>query len=149
MPDRPIPPDVLHRFELEAAEREQEFRDYLRREGHHDALAFYDKATRECRLGLTRARNIWHSISPAQRRVLEILEPGRRLVRPPHSRTTYDAPGPPHFVRDATRPPTVRNLAARNLLAWDGGVFDPEAAAVLTEHGRFVLRHGRTGVADA
>jgi hypothetical protein len=31
---------------------------------------------------------------------------------------------------------TIRNLCARDLLAWDGGAF------AVTERGRFVLRHG-------
>ena len=26
---------------------------------------------------------------------------------------------------------------------WDGGAFDPERKAVLTERGKFVLRHGQ------
>jgi hypothetical protein len=28
------------------------------------------------------------------------------------------------------------------LLAWDGGALDPEKAAVITERGLFVLKHG-------
>jgi hypothetical protein len=39
---------------------------------------------------------------------------------------------------------TLRNLCARNLMAWDGGAFDPEAVAVITENGRFVYQHRPT-----
>ena len=39
---------------------------------------------------------------------------------------------------------TVRALVSHTLLVWDGGVFSPEAKAVLTERGKFVLEHGRT-----
>jgi hypothetical protein len=34
-------------------------------------------------------------------------------------------------------------MAARGLLDWDGGAFDPEAAVTMSEQGRFVLAKGR------
>lgn len=90
------------------------------------------------------ARTTWHSISDAQRRTLIIVGTGsRKLRRSSWSKNFYDAYGEPHAVDKAAGLLTVRNLCSRGLLAWDGGSFDPEKAAVITERGLFVLRHGR------
>lgn len=51
-------------------------------------------------------------------------------------------------IAKAARLDTVRNLAARELVAWDGTAFDPEARAVLSERGRFVVRHGQAEASD-
>lgn len=85
----------------------------------------------------------WHSISPAQRRALQYAAANEgRLERSFLSKR--------YICRDPLSPDsetpirvrTIRNLCARDLLAWDGGAFDPEAAAVITERGLFVLKHG-------
>ena len=128
--------------EMMEAER-QDFRVWLEKEAGPEALARHDARLRDLDLGITGARGTWHALSAAQRRVLELMMDGRTLVRAPASRTRYGMIGMPHAIRDVCGLPTVRNLAARELLAWDGGAFDPEARAVLTERGRFVFRHGR------
>ena len=134
--------DVLD--EHRAAQR-AEFRRYLMARGQSaaTALAEHDRRMRDLDLGLTGARNAWHSISPAQRRVLVAAASVRsgRIVR--------QSIRPSVYVRDGGGPKlcgvkTVRPLCSRDLMAWDGGAFDPEQAAVLTERGRFVLAHGRS-----
>jgi hypothetical protein len=129
--------------EILAADRER-FRHYIGHTlGRPDLLAQYDANVRKLDLGITQAEAVWHSISPAQRRTLEILEPGRVLVRQRHAPRYYDAIGTPHAISRAAGLATVRNIAERDLVAWDGGALDPEARAVLTERGRFTLKHGR------
>jgi hypothetical protein len=110
-----------------------------------EAMAQYDEAMRNLDLGITRARMLWHSISEAQRRAVVILcESGGRAVR------RDDGPGIisgiytlPDSRTPLCRVSTLRMLCRHDLLAWDGGAFDPEAAAVLTERGTFTMRHGR------
>ncbi len=110
------------------------------------ALVKWEQAMRDHDLGLTGARSSWHSISPAQRRVLEALEPGRELVRLRCPRSGYGAVATRSAldsIKRICRLSTVRNLASRSLLDWDGGALDPEARAVLSDQGRFVLAHGK------
>ena len=96
----------------------------------------------DLRLGITGARSTWHSISSAQRLALQhTADVGGKLVRSP-LRPCYIGvrllPQPSRLIRVLT----IRNLCARELLAWDGGILDPESAAVITERGLFVLAHG-------
>lgn len=101
---------------------------------------------RDLDLGLTGARAVWHSISPAQRHALSyIAGHGGRLER--HGKAYQPVTG--EAPRRSIRILTLRPLAERNLIAWDGGAFDPEQAVVLTERGRFVLKHGERGTDDA
>lgn len=98
--------------------------------------------------GVQGARSTWHSISDTQRRVLLLLIGGsqRQLVRAGDVYTirgSGTSDDPAKLIRTGIRRPTVRAIAARGLLEWTGGTFDPEAAAVLTEQARFVLKHGR------
>jgi hypothetical protein len=112
-------------------------------EGRPDIVEWLDARLRDIDLGLTGARSTWHSISEAQRRVLVLVTSrNRRLVRRSGSKTLYDAVGQDGTVEKAAGILTVRNLASRSLLAWDGGAFDPEAAAVMTEQAQFVVKHG-------
>lgn len=116
------------------------------------ALKDYDAALRDYDTGLYGARMCWHSISPAQRRTLLFLAPGRVLVRSARVRGHYDAVGTSAAVdtiAKAARLDTARNLASRGLLDWDGGALDPEGRAVPSDRGRFVLAHGRGGARDA
>lgn len=135
--------EILAMLEVQDAEREQRFRQMMIDEGHLDHLADYDRRMREIRLGLTAARNCWHSISPAQRTALEFAQRHggglRRVSIRPSEYYTVHGVIPQKPIRLAT----VRNLAAHELLAWDGGATDPERVARLTERGRFVLLHGR------
>lgn len=138
--------DVLD--EKSAADRVA-FRAFMQEQpGERAALALehWEQAMRDHDFGLTGARNSWHSISPAQRRVLEALEPGRELVRLRCPRSGYGAVATRSAlgsIKRICRLPTVRNLASRGLLDWDGGALDPEARAVLSDRGRFVLAHGK------
>lgn len=132
--------DVLD--EYHAVDRER-FRAWLGSQGPQgvEALARYDARMRDLATGVQGARNAWHSISPAQKRIMLMLDTGRCLYRGASKR--YDALGEPHAISNVCSLATVRNLASRDLVAWDGGVFDPERKAVLTERGKFVLKHGQ------
>lgn len=101
-----------------------EFVAWLRQEAGDEAADRHLAKMREIDTGIYGARNAWASLSPAQRRVLTMAADHPQVKR-----------GWPHVAIA-----TLRNLCARDLLAWDGGAFDPEAAAVITERGRFVLR---------
>ncbi len=132
--------DVLD--ERMAAERDEFAAFVLTLPDGAAVLARHQARLRDLDLGITGARNAWHSISSAQRAVLIAAATTKkgRIVR----RTVK----PSVYVRDGgvdllCRVATVRNLCERDLMAWDGGAFDPEQAAALTERGHFVLRHGR------
>ncbi len=92
-------------------------------------------------------RETWIVLTPAQHRAVLFLRPGRVLVRCRWSRNYYDAVGEPYAIAKAARLDTVRVLAARRLVGWDGGATDPERRAVATERVRFVIQHGRTEAA--
>lgn len=85
----------------------------------------------------------WGALSQPQRRVVLLLtsRPGR-LVRSAGTRHFYDFHGEPHAESRIAGLLTVRNLERRELLAWDGGAFDPERRAVVTEPAHFVVKHG-------
>lgn len=133
---------LLLKLEREDQERTAAVRQMLIDEGRQDLADDLDRRLRDVRLGLDFARNCWHSISPAQRRVLELMETGRRLIRDP-ARPVYHAIGAPHRFSDCCRLPTARALCAHELIVCDGTATDPEARFVLSERGRFVLQHGR------
>lgn len=131
--------EILHALEAETRVREERFRETLLAEGGPEALAYYDAKMKEIALGITTARNCWHSISLVQRFALqEAAKYGGRFDRVGkeyrHSRRNQSYR--PIYLR------TVKGLCAHELMAWDGGVPDPEAAAVITERGLFVLKHG-------
>lgn len=129
--------EVDHAIEADMRQREERFRAYMIEIGRPDLLAEYDAKQREYRLGIYSAKMTWHSISPAQRRaLLDTERHGGRLTREGKEYRHRDRHQPYRPIRIAT----VRNLAARELLAWDGGAFDPEGSAVLTEHGQFVVK---------
>lgn len=128
-----------------AADREH-FRSFLADSGARGvaALRGFDAAMRDHDTGVMRARNIWHSISPAQRRTLLFLAPGRVLVCSARCAGYYDAVGASagvDTIAKAARLDTARNLAARELVQWDGTAHDPERRAVITERAVFVLKH--------
>lgn len=103
-----------------------------------------DEKMRDIRLGVDGAQGTWHSISPAQRRALVAASQAKALVRESGSRHWFGSVGEPHAVARVCSLPTARNLIARELLAVDGGAFDPERRLVITERGRFVVKHGHT-----
>lgn len=137
--------DLLLRLDRESAQKTQRVREFLIAEGRPDLARDLDDKLRDIRLGVDRARSVWHSISPAQRRVLLLLNEGRYLRRPPHSRTRCYAFGEPFAMGDVCSIRTARALCSRELLAPDGTLLDPEAKMVITEAGRFVVAHGQTG----
>lgn len=140
--------ELLLRLDRESAQKTERVRALLLAEGRPDLVADLVARLRDIRLGLDAARNCWHSISSAQRRVLLLLAEGRVLVRPPHSRTRCHAIGPPHALGDVCSIATARALCKHELLACDGVLLDPERRMVLTERGRFVVRHGPTEAAE-
>lgn len=133
---------LIHDLERQQRASHERVREILREEGREDLVAEFDANMRDVETGIYRARNLWHSISPAQRAVLAHfpLTSGNRLRRA-HSGYVVDGPGLP--LPRPVRLSTLRAMADRGLVDWDGGAFDPEAAAVLSEQGRFVLAKGR------
>lgn len=117
--------DFIRQAEVESRQQEERVRALILARGGPDALADFDAEMKRLRNGTEDAENLWHSISGVQRRLLLAMRAGDGKV-----------------ARGTVRIATLRNLANRDLIAWDGGAFDPEASAVLTEHGRFVIAHG-------
>lgn len=135
---------ILDALEFQRRESLERTRIMLREAGRPDLVAELDQNIRDCESGVMGAKSTWRSISPAQRRVLVLLEPGRRLRRCGGSRTRYDAVGGNVEAEgNVCGIATARNLCARELIACDGTAFDPEARFTLTERGRFVLAKGR------
>lgn len=132
-------PDI--EFEIGKRNRESNarVRALLEAEGRPDLVEELDQRIRDVSLGLTRAMNVWHSISPAQR---TLLQAGSKLVRQEKT-SYYDLVAGVKVEHRVTRLPTVRSLIARDLLCCEGGAFDPEAVVVLTENARFVFEKGR------
>ncbi len=130
---------VIMALDARFARQREGVREMLREAGRDDLLAEFDRKMRDIDTGVEGVRNCWHSISRAQRSALiDAARHGGRLVREDKE---YRHPGrSPIWTPIRVR--TVRVLCAHELLAWDGGAFDPEAAAVITERGLFVLKHG-------
>lgn len=132
--------DVEYVLDLKSAADNESFRAFLLKESGPEELAKYDARIRTIDDGTYSARMAWHSISSAQRRLLGHAE---------KSFAQQDCSNPNRFhvqvwgmtVRFSRA--TVRNLCDRGLMAWEGGAFTPEALAVITEKGRFVLAYGR------
>ncbi len=123
-----------------SAEQTARVRALLVASGSPALVAEFDQRMRDVRLGVDSARNCWHSISKAQRRILVLLGGGYRLRRRSGRRGRYDACRGAERIEDVCSIRTVRNLSARDLCHVDGGLPDPEAEFVITERGRFVLR---------
>jgi len=135
----------LHRLEADSAAKSEAVRQMIIEAGRPDVLAQYDEAMRLNRLGITGARATWHSISPAQRAALfGAAHWGGRVAKRKDSPRCYGfaVNGGVTGTLYPIRISTIRNLCERELMAWDGGAFDPEAEAVVTERGCFVLAHG-------
>lgn len=147
---------IAHLMDEEQRAAEEAFRGFLADKGPAgvEALRRYDARVRDVETGVYGARMAWHSSSPAQRRALLFLAPGRVLVRCAWSPNFYDAvrvmgdwPGVSTIAK-AARLDTVRNLASRELVSWEGGAFNPEARAAITERAVFVLKHGRNAAKE-
>lgn len=136
---------VIQALDEKFARQREGVRQILKDAGRDDLVAELDRKIREIDTGIDGARRTWESISDAQRRVLTIVATGKRLVRSGGTKHFYDAHGEPHALPRVAGLKTVRNLCIRELLAWQDGAFDPEAKAVITERGLFVVRHGPRG----
>jgi len=141
-PDFAAEERLMQHLDRESARTTKVVRQMIYETGRPDLVAEFDQNMKDVASGVARARNIWHSISPAQKRVLARMgDGGNKLQR--FERGMYDVVNHLGSLETGIRLATVRSLAARSLLDWNGGAFDPEALAVLSEQGRFVLAHGR------
>jgi hypothetical protein len=120
--------DIIQRLDRESRERTEVVRSLLRDSGKVVALQDFDRRLRENVLGLTGARSAWHSLSIAQRQALQAAGIGNGKLVPGRGFGLL----------------TLRALSQRGLLHCSGPIRDPEAEFVVTERGRFVLRHGQT-----
>lgn len=135
---------LLQEFEAAWLAKREGVRQLLYENGRPDLVAELDAKMKRIENGIDGAERAWHSISETQRLALEFAATvGGRLVRSTLRPRRYVC-GPDYL----TAPPkpiytkTVRNICSRELMAWDGGAFEPEGAAVITERGLFVLKHG-------
>lgn len=106
-------PDFLHHIEGEIIKRNKRVREIIAESGP-EAVAEFDRNMKDIQTGVSHARNIWHSLSAAQRRAMTDLSQRRRTAR--HQ--------------------TYVSLMRRELIDWHF------TEIALTEHGRFVLKHG-------
>ena len=133
--------EILQGIERQSRAKTEGVRQMLRAEGRHDLVEKLDSTLRDIETGVYGARGTWHALSEPQRRLLRLAATHKRLRRSPASRTRYYACGGPGDAEgNVGGLATVRNLISRELLVCDGGAFDPEAAVVISERGRFVLR---------
>lgn len=133
---------LMQEIERESRERTERVKGMAREAGRPELADELDERLKLIESGVTGARSTWHSISDAQRRVLILCEGGPTSLRR-MGNSRYDVVSPLGSRAIGIRLATVRNLAARGLLEWTGGAFDPEASAVPTERASFVLKHGR------
>ena len=134
---------IIQQIDRESREQRERMRALIAESGNSVALSLYNIDMREIDLGLKSARSCWASISPAQARALAIAGTGAVLWRKqayPLQYTTFN--GPLGVVLRVCSLATARALCAHELLAPDGGAFDPESKFVITERGSFVLHHG-------
>lgn len=127
--------------EFDQVER-AEFDRYLRVElGRPDLADNHARKMRDIDLGTYGARATWAALSKVQRSTLVAVSKTRsgKIVRRTVKPSVYVLNGEAGLL---CRVRTLRNLCDRELLAWDGGAFHPEQAAVVTERGRFVVEHG-------
>lgn len=123
--------------------RHKTTRDMLIEAGRPDLAEDLDRRMKDIRSGISQAVRVWHSISAAQRFVLEAMGRGRYLARSLRSVTQFDALGTAPAILGICRLATARRLCAHELIHVNGGATDPEAMFVITERGKFVLAKGR------
>lgn len=110
-----MPTDPVHEWEAKSREQHKRVREIISETASGRMLAEFDRNMKDIQTGVTHARNVWHSISKAQRVALQRLDDGTWGIK---SRAT------------------LRALMRRGLASWD------EVLPQLTEHGRFVLKFG-------
>ena len=132
--------EILQEIERQSRAQTEGVREMLRAEGREDLVARLDAKLKDIDNGRYGARATWHALSEPQRRMLRLAASHKRLRREPASRSRYYACGGPGDAEgNVGGLATVRNLIARDLVLCDGGAFDPEAAVIISERGRFVL----------
>ena len=134
--------DAITEMERRSEAQTKRLRQLLLEEGRPDLVAELDEKLRNVRLGIEGAQNVWHSISPKQRTVMQLLGEHRLLERTGKDRSTYDIVGDGGRMLRVCQRSTVRKLIAHRLFAWGGPENDPERSVVMTERGRFVLAKG-------
>lgn len=140
-----MPKDIQHLFDEKSRRDRERVRELIRKEGMPEILADFDQQMKDIDSGLTTARNVWHSISPAQRTLINYLATHSvKLVREGSTSSYIGVEGDTKSHGRLAGLKTVRSLAARDLLAWEGGAFDPEAKATLTEKAVFVFKKAGT-----
>ncbi len=97
-----------------------------------EVLAEYDASIEYLNSGRAGLESLWHSLSVAQRRVVEIVGPDRRLVRLATSPHRYSARGGDGAILDCAHAKTVMALSRHRLLASAGTTDDPWQIAVST-----------------
>lgn len=81
------------------------------------ALAEYDASIEYIRSGQSQLANLWHSISPAQRRLMQVFRDGQGdLIRTRYEPSFYDFRGDPNAVSKVARATTVKALIAHKVL---------------------------------
>lgn len=146
--------ELLMRLHRESEASSEKVRAMLREQGREDLLADFDQKMRDIRTGVDGARGCWHALSGKQRFVLRHMAAGRYVAKSVSKPQNFHAyrngtealSGQPGVIRNVCRLPTMRNLSARELVHVDGGAMDPEAKFVITERGRFVLKHGQVAI---
>lgn len=131
--------EVLQAIDRDEMATRARVRAILVGEGRADAADELDAKYRDINLGTYGARVTWNALSLAQRRTLILTEEGGGLERMDNS-SRYACANERRFPVCSL--PTARNLSARELITVDGGALDPEARFIITERGRFVLKHG-------
>ncbi len=143
-PDFSATERLIHDIEREDLARRGRMEQILREEGRDDLVAEFRQNMRDVDTGVTRARNLWHTLTAAQRAALVGMQrTGNARLKRMDCSPMYGIDGPGVPLDRPVRLATLRKLAAHDLVDWDGGAFDPEAGAVLNEQGRFVLAKGR------
>ncbi len=145
-PDFAAEERLIHQIDHLERARVEHVKAICRAVGRPEVADEMERNLQEVESGVRSARATWHSISDPQRALLaHVVERtgNMRLVISDRRAPAYqvDPPGVP--LPKPARLSTVRALAARGLLDWDGGAFQPEGAAVANERARFVLKHGR------
>jgi hypothetical protein len=133
--------EILQRIDEDAARKSEAVRAMLIEAGRPDLAVDLDARLRRIRLGIDGAQGQWHAMSNVQRRALQLMSEGRKLMREPHS-DWYHGIGSPMRVDRICRTPTVRVLISREMVDLEGGAFDPERTVSISERGRFTLKYG-------
>lgn len=134
--------DILQEIERQSRATQRRVKDLLISEGRSDLADDLEHRFRDIDLGIAGAKTTWKALSKAQRETLECMGKGDGTLTRCGQKSKY-------YYRDKgfcpmiCGLPTARNLCARELIVCDGTAFDPELRFVLTERGRFVLKHGR------